>query len=287
MADLDFSSRIYRNITGQEETPTDWLFSPVNRTYSSLGWSWGYRQMHTRVLMEIPAAASGDAIINGYWTSGTYMKSKFEISTYFQTVTEFIPESLRVFLGGRLYDSSKVTTRANNYLLRADRFILSMVTPADNDYLWVSYIPAQSSRALGDQTSWFWSRGARADLQTPTVSPELIHQIRLVINNIEIYLGMEATIWCGGIGNIVKSSARNIIPGLTPIMAVHIHEMVSAVKRIEQYADDITPNITGRFAFSSVGHDGPFMIEYVEEILQALYSVELYIINEISGNDLN
>lgn len=268
----------YINIDGLNDLTT-WWCPAYNTWYSNVtGFEESTDQVYSKVAVEVPAAMDGVVTIGGYWSADPVGMTKLTTSAT-TTPSEvfqlsYIPysPSMKVYINGRPIA----------FTLLASPGTFQVDLPCEDGYMWVEYVvdTSDAAKTLGDTRATLEAQdGIIAGVIYPDVTDDLIIRIRRAINNIEAYLGIIPTIWTGGKTNTLRSGPSNIIPGTTPVYADHILEMVAAVQRVENRFDTMIPITYPRYTFYSTYHTDVFMIQYVEDIMEAIQRIERTILD--------
>lgn len=264
----------YYNIDNENDS-TSWWCPAYDNTYRNMGYDQKYEQSYTKVKLEIPKAVDiVSAVIEDYWSNAPAGKTKFSVSRAFLTVYDpYNPDpatdkNMKVFLDGREVSYSMIT--ANSFAVEEG---------LNNGYLWVEYVPAGLEATVGDNRTSMKVDGLEVELVLPEIDAFTLERPRAAINNMEKYFSMVPTRWIGGATNTLLSSATNIVKSKTPIYLDHIMELRSAVGRIEAKIDTLVPITFPRYSFTETDYSEIYMIQYIEEIMQAILSIEAVILD--------
>jgi len=264
----------YYNIDNENDS-TSWWCPAYDSTYRDMGYDQKYEQSYTKVKMEVPSALDiGSSIIASYWSNSPAGKTKFSVSKTFLTVYDpFRPDpatdkTMKVFLNNEQVNYTMVT--ANSFTVE---------NGLSDGHLWVEYIPAGLEATIGDNRLAFEANGVKAELVLPNVNADLVERTRAVVNNMEKYLSLIPTRWIGGVTNSIMSGASNIVRTKTPIYLDHIMELRVAIGRIEAYIDTLIPITYPRYSFTEADYSDIYMVQYIEEIMESILSIESVILD--------
>lgn len=274
---------IYTNTSGTENVLTSWPCLPLSCDYGEIdGWEAEYRQTLTLVTMELPARTNDGE----YWTRNSYITSLQGVTSRFTTAYDYLDNDyFKVFLNGNEIPSAYIgrhqpDNQQNGFVISSS-YVNGTTRP--EGYLWVSYIPSDSTIALGDMRDSHRLNGIRSKLLIPYITPEALFRMRSLVNHLESYLDVPPSLWSGGEWNTSRSLTTNLLPSRTPIFYAHLSEVAQAITFLEARADSLSVESYTRYQFSTVGADSKNMIGYTEELMEALSRLETFIINYISG----
>lgn len=268
----------YININGDNNITHQWC-NAYNMSYKDIvGFESRYDLAYTKVAAEVPGALDGVIIIGDYWTSNPRgitkltSSSSTTASNKFQLIYDPFPGSLIVYINGVVVPH---TSLPNPGVFQID-------LPQGDGYMMVEYIidSADAGKTLGDTRNTIEAVGGlQAEVIYPKINLDLVVWLRRIINNMEAYLGTTPTIWIGGETNTTRSGPSNIIENVTPIFAEHLTELIVAIQKIENIFDTMIPIQLPRYYFSSFSYTDIYMLEYIEEIIDAIHNLERIILD--------
>jgi hypothetical protein len=264
----------YYNIDNENDI-TSWWCPAYDDWYKNLGYGQKYEQGYTKVKIEIPHAVDVlQNIIGDYWSLPPSGMTKFSTTRDFLiTYDPFLPspateKSMKVYLNQEEIPYTMITSTAFR-------------VPADvNDgYLWVEYIPAGLEATVGDKRDSLKRVRLEVELVLPEIRVDTIFRIRETVNNMEKYFCIIPTRWIGGATNALLSGAQNLIKTKSPVYKDHLTELRSAIGRIENEFDTRVPISLARYRFTSIDYSYIYMIQYIEELMEAIVNIEAVIID--------
>lgn len=213
---------------------------------------------YIKVIYELPTP-----VIAGFFYYDENYKTNFETSREFRTSHVFLKGYLKVYLNGIEID---VTENLNN-----DGF--TVPGDVEDGTIYVSYIPSENNPNLLNTFN-----DVKTSIVPLDVTPDIINNIRQVINNLQSYLGIQLTLWYGG-NNEERSLNSIIVSELTVFDINHIKQINGAINNIEKY---LNSHVAYKYGYTStsfsLNNDRYLNVTYIEEIINAIYRIETSIL---------
>jgi len=263
----------FYNIDNELNATTRW-YSPLhNALYTGTNVEQSYTQ-----IMEVPDAIniSNGSVIEfaNYWGISPLMITKFDSggspsTRRFRLTYAPIENTLKIYLSGVEIDLFSFPEEDKRYI---------NITEPNDGYLRVVYFASNMAYAAGDKRATLWSAGVLGTRYMPPTGEENIIRARRAVNLMESLLGMRPSTWVGGPRNTIVSGPRNLVKSVSHVHYEHHQELQFALQRLQVQLATMVAYEVPVFTFSTIVETGTYVVEYIEEILSAVNSLETVII---------
>lgn len=179
------------------------------------------------------------------------------------TSVPYYPDTLKVIADGELITFKETTRREK------DRFQMS-ISEAKDKYVYVEYIPGDIQNSVGDNIDTLRDAyGIVAEKRYSKKLRETIELARIYVSEMCIHIGVEPPLWVGNKDNNEVGTARNIIPGLTPLSAeLHLLPIAEKIEVLRAY---VLGNSTVRVPQLP---EPKYTLDFIESLQQVLIDID-------------